>query len=169
MEFPQAILDTARKANARHPNDVQGAVDWAVKSGQRLKNFDEYVDRLVRRGWQEVICDLRHSITRQIKQDAGEYGGPAKVVSGASASVARACESAYSIYIAGMTLGDVVVGDMPDIGQNERAIADGRLFNARLCDRIYALVPASKRDQRVRDVVSEKRLWAILKELSDAE
>jgi len=166
VEFPKAVLDTARKANARFPNDVQKAVDWAVRSGQKRKDFDEFAVRLVRRGWQEVICDLRHSITRQIKYSAGEYGGPAKVVSGASASVARASESVYLMHIAGKTLGEVLKEELKDIAQSERAIGDGHYFNATLCERLAPLVPKGK---RVREAVTEKRLWKILQEVQEAE
>ena len=164
MEFPESVLRAVERAADNHPADIQKAIDAAEKAIRRLPEFETLVADLVRSAVQEMVYDARHSSNVTMRRLAGEYGGPAKTVSGDSAAVTRAAESLYCYRIAGTVLGSVLGEQLGDIAASELAKADGHAFNGRLCLRLKAMVPKEK---QVRECVSEKRLMTVFKEVQD--
>ena len=158
MEFPKSVEAIVDRAAKKFPSDISKAIDQADKEIRKLPEFDELVSMLIRKAVAQLIYDARHSVTNQIKRDSGMYGGPAKVIAGLSKSVNRVAESIYAIRIAGTMLGELFGRDLPGIADSEMAIGHGHLFNARLCQRLAALVPE---DKRVQEAVKEKKLQAI--------
>jgi hypothetical protein len=161
MEYPTSVLEIAERQAARFPADIDSAVNEAEKAIRRLPEFDSLVDLMVHNAVQELIYSFRHRDKVQMKNDMGQYGGPAKVTSGASAVANRAERSAYEFHMAGTMLGLILGKDLESIAQSEAAIAHGHDFNARLCRRLMSLVPD---ESRVQDAVSEKRLRRLIAE-----
>lgn len=162
MEFSQNVLTAAKQAIKKFPNDVSKAVDEAEKTIRELPEFKSLVDTLVRSAIQDLVYDARHRHSVSVKRGAGCYGTPPKTLTGASPGVRRVSESVYSFHIAGTTLGRLKGGQLLSIAENERAIATGHSFNARLCLKLKSLV---KDDQTVREAVSEQRLRSIFREV----
>lgn len=160
MDIPENVLRIVEEAAGKHPADIPKAVERAEKGIRGLAEFDELVSMLVRNTVQELVYDARHRANTRMRREAGDYGGPAKVVSGDSASLGRVCESVYSYRIAGTVLGLVKGADLQAIAEGERSVASGHLFNVRLCLKLQELVPA---DKRVQDAVTEKRLRGLFK------
>lgn len=161
MQFPDSVLRIAEEAAAKYQDDIDRAAEKAEKDIRSLPDFDGLVEMLLSYAVRNLVHEARHKSNTQIRRITGRYGGPAKVVVGRSASVARACESYYSYCVAGKALGSLLGADLEAAAQAENAIAEGHLFRVRLCRRLREMVPDEK---RVRDVVSEKKLRAIFRE-----
>jgi len=157
-------LQIVRVAVEKHPENIEDAIKQAEHDIRKLPSFAKLVSDLVRSAIGDLVYDARHQITTSIKQAACEYGGPAKVVVGASKSVNTAALSVYLFCIAGTTLGNLRGEQLAGIIESERAIRDGHDFNVRLCERLLTLVPKKK---RVRDVVSEKKLRGIFQQIEE--
>ena len=162
MEMPKEVLDLAAEIAVKYGADIEKATDALDRAIRKLPEFEDLTENLLRMAEQELIYDARHQANIRTRLENGGYGGPAKVVSGDSEAVKRVAQSVYAYAIAGTMLGMVLGDQLPDIAASEAARAEGHAFNARLCERLAGMVPKGK---RVREVVSEKRLQSIFREV----
>ena len=162
VKFPAEVLAIIKKAASRYPSDIVKATDDAENKIRALPDFDEIVHILIRAAIQEQVYEARHAVTRQIKYETGQYGGPAKVVSGESEGVKRAAISCYQFRIGSTILGLVLGEELLVLAAAENAIGNGHLYNAELLTKLKPLVPEGK---RVQDAVSEKKLRAIMESI----
>jgi hypothetical protein len=161
MEYPDNVLRIAERAAKQHPDDITKAVDCAERDVRALPEFREIVAVLVRGAVQGLVYEARHQTNRSIRREAGEYGGPAKV-SGASDAVNTVYKSVYDYCIGRTTLGRVLGKELPGIAESERAIAEGHVFNAELCEALSRMVPE---ERAVKDAVPEKKLRGLFRRL----
>lgn len=162
MKFPEEVLCVCRAASERHPEDVSAAVDEAVARLKRLASYPDLVETLVRQAVQDLVYEARHVKNVRTRRENGGYGGPPKVTVGGNAEIGRVYEDVFAYRIAGTTLGSLTGAELPAVASKEREIAGGHLFNAALCERLARSVPV---ERTVREVVSEKRLRALFREL----
>lgn len=154
MELSSKIYDIIRKADEQFPDDIPAAVSWANGKLREEPEFQEWVESFVTHSIQEMVYDVRHKKSQQIKSQAGGYIAPTKV-SSSSASTNAVLAEVYQYRIAGRTLGMLLGSELGDIATNETDIANGHLFNARLCEHLKRLVPENK---TVKQAVPEKKL-----------
>jgi len=162
MDYPKNVLEIVETATRKYPTDIEGAVQQAEKAVRKLPEFDELVEKLVHDSIQGLVYDVRHRLNIQMRQEAGGYGGPAKVVSGDSTAANRMEMDLYRYNIAGTSLGNMKGEELVPTADAERAKGEGCLFNSRLCRRLAAIVPEGK---AVRDVVSATKLRSIFMEV----
>ena len=160
MPYPDEVLRIARDASRKYPDDIDTATNVAEREVRRLDCFADLVDQLVRSTVRALICDYRHHDNRILRKARGQYGGPAKVVSGDSKAVQQIAMTVYEHRIAGMTLGNLLGEQLLPIANSEATRADGHKFNAILCRKLSVLVDAQ---ERVRDVVPESKLVEIFR------
>jgi hypothetical protein len=164
-EIPRPVLDIIDRAATRYGDDIPKAVTAAEKAIRKLPDFAELAGMFVRHAVQEMLYDSRHKTNTATRKAEGKYGGPGKVVAGASDAVGRAAESVYLYFIGGKTLGALRGDELPLIAESESAKATGHEFNARLCERLRPLV---KDNKTVRESVSERKLRQIFHDTSEA-
>ncbi len=162
MELPESILNAVSKGAKMHPDSVKKATDHANKACEKLPEFVEWRDNLVWCALQDQVHEARHTMNRQVRNEQGCYGGPAKVVSGASKAVDAAARSVYLYHIAGKTLGNLFGEDLLNLSKTQHETAKGYTFNGRLLEKLHRLVPKTK---QVREAVTEKRLKALFQEV----
>ena len=158
MDYPNNVLKIAKAAAVAHPLDATKATNLAIRNLSKLKDFTKLRAVFIHNAVRDLIYDSRCQVNKVIK---GQHSSP-KVIVGTSPSVQEAAVSAYDLFISGVTLGEVLGGDLDDIGDSEQAVGYGHLFNAELCWRLAKIVPEYK---RVRDAVSENKLQAIMREV----
>ncbi len=162
MELPESILDAVNKAARRYPDSVKDATNAAKRVCKKLPEFAEWNDSLVWCALQDQVHEARHTMNRQTRNEQGCYGGPAKVVSGASEAVHEVARSVYLYHIAGKTLGNLFGEDLLNISKGQLETSKGYLFNSRLLEKLHKMVPKTK---QVREAVTEKRLKALFQEV----
>lgn len=161
VDIPESeILTICQKYAAANPDDIESAVQSAVRDVRRLKNFAALIDHVLTVAVRRMIHDVRCHQNRQIRKDNGGYGGPAKVKPGADTS--EIAQSVFLYFINGITLGQIRGEDLEEIAAGESARAEGHEFNARLCRRLRSFV---KDGQTVQQVVTESKLKRIFAEL----
>jgi hypothetical protein len=156
-DIPAPILDAVRRAILQHPDDLNAMVECAIREAKETTEYKGYRESLAARAIRGLVYDERHRANVSIRRAAGGYGGPAKVNRAESLSV----QSVYAYSIAGRSLGQLYGRDLPNIIESEASIADGHLFNVRLCKRLKELVGD---EQQVQEAVKESRLRRIFKE-----
>jgi hypothetical protein len=161
MEHSLDIQGIIKEADAKFPNDIPFAVDWADKKLRSCPEFNEWTENFIRHSIQEMIYDVRHQKSHQIKAEAGGYINPTKV-SASSSTGNAAIAKVYEYRIAGRTLGMLLGNELAAIASSEREIAHGHLFNCQLCEELKRLVPD---DKTVRQAVPEVKLRGLFKRL----
>lgn len=161
-DYPDSLLSIIANAAEQHREDIDQAVECAEKAWLADESAPEFAAQLVRQALRELIHGYRHRMNVSLRKAAGEFGGPAKVVPGevTSAIAERALLDSYTI--AGRTLGSILGKELPSLQKTEQEKSDGAAFNARLCERLAAIVPE---DKTVREVVTERQAWKLLREL----
>lgn len=162
MEMPQSITNAIKDAATRHTSDIEAAVTLAERRIRKLDEFSEWEDELIREAIRERVYDVRHKHNTALKREMGAYGGPAKTTSGASAAVQKAAQSVYNLRIAGTLLGLLRGDELAAVAETERAIGQGHLFNATLCEQLIRHVPDNK---TVQEAVSEAKLRRMCKQV----
>lgn len=158
MDDLQAIASEEAK---KHSDDIDAAVDAAMRRLCKLPNYTDLVDNLVRSAVRHVVSDARHTMNVAMRRSNSEYGGPAKVVAGSA--VNRVASDYYAYYIGGRTLGTIKGEELTDIAASESERANGHDFNARLCRSLAPLVP---KDKTVRQCVKPGKLRTIFEGLN---
>lgn len=161
MDFPDSVWDEVKASYRKYPDDIPASVREAETRIRRLPEYSELVAMLVTSSVQQLIYDARHQSNGVLRRAAGVYGGPAKVTDSGSNAVQRVYASYYSYCIDGRTLGMIKGAELADIADNEESTANGHHFNARLCRRLAAMVPA---DKLVKDVVTERKLKGLFRD-----
>lgn len=162
MDFSESVLEAVKAVMRKFPGDLERQKTEAVKAIKKLPDYAELIESLVTAAVHDIVYDLRHTANGVVKKEAGQYGEPAKVVSGLSQAVNDAAASVYLISIAGKALGDIYGKELKGIAADQGAIANGHLLNRRLCLRLAKIVPEEK---QIREAVSEKRLRALIREV----
>lgn len=161
MELSASIHDVIREADSKFPNDIPSAVEWANKKLRESPEFQQWVENFILHSIQEMVYDVRHKKSQQIKAQAGGYINPTKVSSSSKTTNAALAE-VYAYCIAGKTLGMVLGSELAAIASSEKEIAEGHLFNHQLCQQLSRMVPA---DKTVKDAVPESKLRGLFKKL----
>jgi hypothetical protein len=159
--FEENVINIVRQAVADHPKpeDAQQAAEQKIR---RLPHFRDLLQELVKTAVLDLVHRERGSVNRALRNQAGEYGRPAKVVVGASEAVSRAYQSYYNYFVGGSMLGMIKGEQLLELAGQERALAAGHVFNARLLEELNRLVPA---DREVRQAVSERKLKGLFERL----
>lgn len=155
MDYPVEVIKIAADAAAEHGDDIDAAVASAEASIRELPTFKQIVATLLHNAFRELIYDARHASNVKTRRDAGRYGGPGIVITGASPGIKDVYRSVYEYNIAGTQLGLLKGESLAGIADNESAIASGHMFNAELCRKLAKIVPD---DKTVKEAVSEKKL-----------
>ncbi len=145
----------------RHADDIDAAVNSAVRRVQKLPNYADLVDDLVRSAVRHLIADCRHHENVAMRKDGNSYGGPAKVIAGSA--VNRIASDFYAYYIGGRTLGTIKGEELAVIAASEAERASGHQFNARLCAALRPLVPEGK---TVKECIKPGKLRSIFEGLN---
>lgn len=161
QDLPDELLAIVKLAVQKH-NEPQPAIEEAHKSVRKRPEFQAWVDLLVQTAVAELVYRERAVINTRLKAQAGEYGKPAKVSVGQSDAVNEVYTLYYQYKIGGTILGNVMGEELAGIGEKERALSEGHLFNARLCEELARFVPEGK---RVQDCVSERKLKVLFTRL----
>jgi len=162
--YPKWMLSIAESAADKHPSDIQKAAEVAERAIRKHPEFEAVVATLVSDAVREMVYEVRHTTNVRLRKEAGEYGGPAKVVTGDSKAYQEVMESMYSYRIDGRTLGTILGKELGPIAVEKRAVGDGCYLVARLCERLEKIVPA---DKMVMEAVAEKRLRAMYRKLQE--
>ena len=157
----ERLLRAVAEEVDRTPDDVEGSIDRVLSRAKRMKEFDEWVDELIRKGVARLVWDRRHNRNTAMRSALGAYGGPAKVTAGEATD--RVMDDVYMYMIAGKSLGAVTGDELPEIADAEKARAAGHTFNVRLCRELAKLVKA---DRTVRECVPNAKLRAIFTRLN---
>ena len=161
MQFPKKFVEIATKAVAKYPDPGTAAMK-AEEAMRKLPEFDSLVDAMVSDAILTLTCDLRHESNKAIKKENGGYGMGSSYASSCGSGSDQAYESVYNYKIAGTFLGLVRGSQLASIAEHESSIAEGHLFNVRLCTSLRSMV---KNDQMVQEAVSEKRLQNLFRRL----
>ena len=145
----------------RHADNIDAAVNAAVRRVQELPNYADLVDDLVRSAVRHLIADCRHHENVATRRGSNRYGGPAKVVAGSA--VNRIASDFYAYYIGGRTLGTIKGEELITIAASEAERANGHRFNARLCVALKPLVPEGK---TVKECIKPGKLRSIFEGLN---
>ncbi len=166
--IPKSVFDLIRRVCEQYPTDSNKAADEAEKRLKRLKDYPIYAEIMARRGIRDSVHDQWHNNNKKIKKDAKDWPGQdPKVVVGTSKAVQEAANRIWEYHIAGNLLGRIVCNELPALGDQELARANGYAFKGNLCHRLYGMVPKSKRELRVSEVLSEKKVRAVFVELQN--
>src|SRR5690606_25656294 len=127
--------------------------------------YPELQSQLLTDAVRHLIHDLRHTNNCRLKKESGGYDVKPKVLVGDSTTVRQSClESYYNYFVGGMPLGDCTREDLQRIGENERNIANGHLFNYALCNSLIGKVQDGK---TVRECVKESALKKMFAKLQN--
>lgn len=164
MQFPSEVEEIINRVVTQHPADIPAATQAAVVQVKELACYPELREACLYSALQQLIWEARRAANRKTKSQNKDYthAGPAKVNPANSRSVQAICGSLYDYYIAGTTLGLLRGDQLEGVAVQEETIAQGRLFNARLCRRLMKLVPAK---ETVQDAVKEPKLRKVWREV----
>lgn len=162
MDYPESVLEAVHDAASEHGDDLGQAVECAVAKVRALPEFGGLVDQFVKTAVQELLYRDRHQTNVAIRRQGGAYGAAAKVSPAGSAAVRRVFQSYFDYCVGGKQLGAVLGEELAGLADGERERAAGHQFNARLLDRLQAVVPEGK---RVRDVLTDRKLGNLFKEI----
>jgi hypothetical protein len=166
VDYPESVLEAVHDAAAEHKDDIDKAAECAVAKVRKLKEFPTLVDQFVKTAVQELLYRDRHQTNVAIRRQGGAYGAAAKVSPAGSAAVRRVFQSYFDYCVGGKQLGAVLGEELEGLAAGERERAAGHAFNARLLERLQAVVPEGK---RVRDVLTDKRLGRLFREVEAAQ
>ena len=99
-----------------------------------------------------MIANSRHAKAIAIRKQAGVYGGPAKIVLGAT-TAEIIMDSYFDYPIGGTRLGSLLFSDLLGIADEQEGKANGFMFNVNLCRLLYKRRPS--KDVQVQEGVSE--------------
>jgi hypothetical protein len=165
MNTKEVLRDCIAAAVAKHPSDMEAAIDEAARSVRAIG--DDTIDAFLwRRGLAEQVYDLRHSQNRDLR---GSFmPSDPKVIAGNSETTSRVglALAEYDKRIAGYTLGDLLGEQLIPLAETEDAIAAGHKENATL---LRMLRPMVKDGKSVRECVSVRKLRAVFVRLYGGE
>lgn len=165
-KIPQSVRDLIKRVCEQYPTDSEAAANAAEKRLKRLKDYPIYAEIMARRAIRDSVYDEWHYDNRKMKKKIGDHPGKkAEVVIGKSKVVQKVAAEVWKFHIAGTLLGRVVCSELPEIGDRELKIAAGFSLKGNLCHRLYKMVPKSKRELMVSQVISEKRIRKVFEEL----
>ena len=166
MNFPKSVLDAARSAALAFLDDIPTAIDTAEAEIRELPEFEEVIVALLRSAVRELVYQARHVHNVKIKNTARYYGGPKKIHAPGTKAVEEVYANVYQYCIAGTMLGFLLGEQLLDLAKSEQAVGDGHLKNAKLLQELSRLV---KTGQRVQDVVSQKKLVGLMRQVGLVE
>ena len=161
---PQELAEVCDK---KHPDSTDDAVKEWFKRVKKLRGYVDYVDGLVRKAGRKFVDDVRHERNTRAKKQAGAYGGPAKVLPG-MVNVEVVVELYMDYAIAGTRLGNIQFDQLQKIESEQNGKANGFLFNARLCAKLYRLSPKDV-TKTIEDSLTEKKLAVIFEALRESK
>lgn len=168
MPCPETFLAVAREAVAKHPDSIEAAATLATKNIRKLPEFSQFIDQLVNDQIRSMIWMVRGMNNNAVRREAGEFGGPPKVGLGTGIAE-KAAASAKLVYlnyaIDGRSLKNILGSELSEIADREESVANGHLFNVRLCRKLAKAVPS---DKAVGQVISESALKRIFNGLQKA-
>lgn len=144
MERLQKLVDVAVDQNL---DSIEDATEAVLKKANRFQWFETLKDELIRRAIAKLIHDTRHHINVGLRNESGEYGGPAKVEPGAASG--RIAQGVMAYMIAGKTLGLLTGDELRITADAESKKALGHQFNVRLCRELAKTVKGG-------DIVKQK-------------
>lgn len=156
MQIPESVIEAVERAVGEHPTDIPAATTQAFEEVIHLEDYEEFVKSLVWKCIQELAYDARHKTNVRIKRREGYYGQEAKV-NPVSDGVIKVY-SVYRYHIGGNMLGNIRGEELADLAEKERAIANGHVFNAELCEWLQTQVPEGKTVQETFGKKGERRL-----------
>lgn len=160
-----AIESVIREVAKTYRDDVTQAIEIARQRLKALPEFSGFVDTLVDQAIQELVYRERCRSNQEMRRDGFAYDGAAKVVAAASTGANEVYRSWFDYYIGSKTLGGLLGEELRPLAGSERELANGHTFNAMLLDRLHPLVP---KDKKVREVVPEKKLNTIVRNIRKA-
>ena len=153
MERLQKLVDVAVDQNL---DSIKDATEAVLKKANRFRWFDVLKDELIRRAIAKLIHDTRHHINVGLRNESGEYGGPAKVTAGAASG--RIAQGVMAYMIAGKTLGLLTGDELRATADAESKKASGHLFIVRLCHELSKTV---KGEDTVKEKFSKAELTSV--------
>lgn len=163
MRYSDDMRKIFTNAVANHMNDIDAAVDEAEPLIRALPEYPSYERELVRQAIRVEIGSIRHVNNTEILNNAGKYGGPAKVKMGASMIVNQIAMSAFNYAIGGTTLGKLRGSQLAGLASIERKRGDGHYRNAVLLDMLIPIVPPMA---SVEEAIKESKLRELMNEAS---
>jgi hypothetical protein len=188
MQHPESILRAGRLAADKFPDDIPRATRYALQLFKRLPEYEEWCEGLPMGMAQDIVHEARGHHNRELKRQSRREEEEA-VAAYSSETVGAAANgrstrprpeprprinvaesqgvrSTYIAYmtknIAGRTVGSIYGRELEGIASDERAVASGHEFNARLMQRLRPLVPD---DRTVREAISEEKLACIWRDV----
>jgi hypothetical protein len=164
MDTPEALLTFVKEAIVATQNtDVDSATKLAYSRWRKHPDYETHRDAMIEEFVRSVVCDQRHATNKNLRRDAGDFGGGAKV-SLSTGAVNRVMEQCLldTYVINGKRLGDILGSELPEFAKAERERASGHAVNAALCERLQPLVGKEK---SVRECVKDRKAWQILREV----
>lgn len=158
-EMPEEVVQIITQSALEHPNDVDSAVMEAEASLRSLDSFPQLVNLLVRKAVRELVHQTRANSNKTVKKQSGYWQaqGNTRVVEVGSSTVVDVYGSVFDTYfLGGMCLGDLTGFMLDKLIIKSQEIAEGHVFNARLCSWLKS--KGVQGDVRVRDVVNESDL-----------
>ncbi len=167
MQLPDAVLRAVSVGVTTHPDNPADATTLALQTIQALENYTSLIGSLVQQCIQDAVYDERHRRNKIIRREAGLYGAQQQVRRGPSqgAAVGKVYETVYNYYIAGKTIGLVLGCELATIARSEKGVAEGHMFNVRLCEALQAT--GIQPGQTVRQAVSERQLNLIFSQVRE--
>lgn len=159
--FPDRVYDIITSAVKKHPK-AEDAIKAALASVRAMPEFSTIVDELVLTAVSELVWRERSKVNDRLRNQAGTYGQPAKVVVGNSVAVNSDYESYFLYKIGGNVLGELTGDELGPLAQLERLQADGHMFNSNLLEALSKDVRGGK---KVKEVVGERKLRNLFERL----
>ncbi len=166
MNFPKEILNIVEQADRDNPSSIKEAVSQAKRNIREWSEYENFVDTFITHAIQELVYDSRHHANWEMKKKQGDHSPGPRTNYGTSESVREANQSLYLYRIGGSVLGMLTGSELLPVAESEEAVAEGHLFNAKLCRKLRPLVPDNA---KVQDKVSERKLKAIFRECGPHE
>lgn len=161
--YPQQLLAIVREEALKHIQDIDRAVDEALKRWKKSTDYVNWIDAMIRDAMRGLVHGVRHEQNTEIRREAGVYGQPAKV-SMSTGAVNRVAQSVLNTYvIGGMVLGQITGAQLKVFARSEQEKADGYAFNAKLCKRLADLVPDAA---TVAECVTASKVKKIMREVA---
>jgi len=161
-QLPESITNIAREAATKYENDIDKAVEEALKKSKALPDFQACIEAMLASAVRSMVSDWRHADNQALRKATGVYGTGPRVSPEDTAFAMGIYDDILKYRIAGKTLALVTGDEIEGIIAGESARAEGHLFNVRLLSAIQPLVPATK---TVGQAVSKRKLEAIWKGL----
>jgi hypothetical protein len=170
VSFPEPVHETVHdiinEVVTQFPNDIPGAIKAAEQRLRALPEFDDLVATLITSAVQDLIYQRRGAVNVRLRCAAGEFDTKPRTRLQDSPDTLIVWDNVYGYYIAGRTLGEVRGEDLEAIEEGERNVSKGHEFNAELCRWLRQQGVAG--EQRVKDVVSEKKLRTAFRRIRKA-